>query len=81
MSAPEEPRSQWSDAQFWERWDTLESRHRQIQSRHELARRRLDRASGAEAAELRDAWRTYCEVIAELDRTADEIAALHTGKL
>ncbi len=64
------------DEQFWERLDRLENEHRRLQSEHESARRRLDRADPREAQEVRDAWDQYCEVIAELDRTTQEFDAL-----
>jgi hypothetical protein len=76
MSASETPRAEWLDSQFWERLDRIEVRHRQIQSQHDAARRTLERANVGETQELRDAWRRYCDVIDELDRTTDEFAAL-----
>ena len=62
--------------QFWERLDRLESEHRRLQLEHESARRRLDRADPREAQEVRDAWERYCQVIAELDRAAQEFDVL-----
>jgi len=78
MSASEPLRAEWLDPRFWDRLDRLESRHRRLQSEHHEARRGLERLSSDESAELRAAWRRYCEVIAELDRTAAEFEALHT---
>ncbi len=76
MSASEGTRAEWLDSRFWERLDTLEGRHQRIQSEHEALRRGLERVTHEEAAELHAAWRRYCEVIAELDRTAAELETL-----
>jgi hypothetical protein len=78
MSASEQQRAEWLDGGFWERLDRLEGRHQRIQSEHDDARRGLERLSPTEAEEVRQAWRRYCEVIAELDRTAAEFEALRT---
>jgi hypothetical protein len=78
MSAPEQQRAEWLDAGFWERLDRLEGHHQRIQSEHDHARRGLERLSRDEAEQLRQAWRRYCEVIAELDRTTAEFEALRT---
>ena len=78
MSASEEHRAEWLDPEFWERLDRLEGRHLRVQSEHESARRGLDRVTPREAEELRQAWRRYCEVIAELDRATAELEALRT---
>jgi DNA repair exonuclease SbcCD ATPase subunit len=79
MSALEEQRAEWLGAQFWERLDRLEGRHQRIQSQHEAVRRGLERVTPGEAAELRSAWRRYCEVIAELEQTAAEFESLRTN--
>ncbi len=76
MSAPREQRAEWLDPQFWDRLERLESRHRQVRSDHESARRGLDKADPRASEEIRDAWRRYCDVIAELDRTTAEFDAL-----
>lgn len=76
MNASAEPRADWLDPKFWDRLDRLESRHRQIQTEHESARRRLDRVDPKATHELREAWVRYCEVIAELDRTTGELESL-----
>jgi hypothetical protein len=78
MSASEVQRAEWLDSEFWERLDRLEGRHQRIQSEHETARRGLERVTPREAEELRKAWRRYCEVIAELDRTTAEFEVLRT---
>lgn len=78
MSASAGPRPEWLDPKFWDRLDRLESRHRQIQTAHESAWRRLDRADPKEACELREAWQRYCEIIAELERTTGELERLRT---
>jgi hypothetical protein len=78
MSASEDIRADWHDPCFLERLDNLEGRHQRIQSEHDLVRRGLERVTHLEAAELRAAWRRYCEVIAELDRTTAEFEALRT---
>lgn len=78
MSASE-LRGEWLEPRFWDRLDRLESRHQKVQSQHNEARRGLERLSPAESQELRRAWRHYCDVIAELDRTAAEFEALHAG--
>jgi hypothetical protein len=76
MSASQGERADRVEAQFWDRLDRLESEHRRLQSEHEFARRKLDRADPRETQEIRDAWRHYCEVIAELDRTTAEFDVL-----
>ena len=64
-----------SDEQ-WQRLQALEGRHQRIQSEHDDARRGLERLAAGDAAQLRAAWRRYCEVIAELDRTTSEFEGL-----
>jgi hypothetical protein len=78
MSASEDQRADWLDPCFLQRLDNLEGRHQRIQSEHELVRRGLERVTSQEAAALRAAWRRYCEVIAELDRTTAEFETLRT---
>lgn len=78
MSASEDQRADWLDPRFLQRLDNLEGRHQRIQSEHELVRRGLERVTNQEAAALRAAWRRYCEVIAELDRTTAELETLRT---
>ena len=80
MSASQVQRAEWLEPEFWERLDRLESRHQRIQTEHENARRGLDRVTPREAEELRNAWRRYCEVIDELDKTTAELEALRTYK-
>jgi hypothetical protein len=79
MSASQLQRAEWLDTRFWERLDRLESRHQRVKSDHNEARRGLERLPPGESAELRQAWRRYCEVIAELDRTTAEFEALRAG--
>ena len=79
MSASELQRAEWLDQQFWDRLDRLESQHQRLQSEHHEARRGLERLSPSESTELREAWQRYCDVIAELDRTAAEFEALRSG--
>jgi hypothetical protein len=76
MSASESYRAEWLDSSFWERFEQLEQRHQQLQTEHERARRGLERLTPNEIDEVRAAWRRYCEVIAELDQTTAEFAAL-----
>lgn len=76
MSASEDRRAEWLDPEFWERLDRLESQHQKLQSKHESARRSLDGAVHRESEELRNAWRRYCEVIEELDKTTAEFEIL-----
>ena len=80
MSASQEQRAEWLEPEFWERLDRLESRHQKIQTEHENARRGLERVTPREAEELRNAWRRYCEVIDELDKTTSELEALRSYK-
>ena len=79
MSASELQRAEWLAPLFWDRLDRLESHHQRVQSEHNEARRGLERLSPGASAELREAWRRYCDVIAELDRTAAEFEALRSG--
>jgi len=76
MSASQGERADRPEAQFWAQLDRLEGEHRRVLSEHESARRKLDRANPREVQEIRDAWRHYCEVIAELDRTTAEFDLL-----
>lgn len=78
MSASEASRTEWLDNQFWDRLDLLESRHQRIQCEHEDARRGLERVRLEEITELREAWRRYCDVIAELDQATAELETLRT---
>ena len=79
MSASEQRRAEWLEPRFWDRLDRLESRRRRLQSEHDEARRGLERLPPDETAELRRAWRRYCDVIAELDRTTAEFEVLRSG--
>jgi hypothetical protein len=76
MRAFDQGPSAWLDAQLFDRLHYLEGRHQRIQSEHDAARRRLERSSPENAGELRDAWRCYCEVIAELEHATVEIEIL-----
>jgi hypothetical protein len=80
MSASEVQRASWEDPRFLERLSSLEGRHQRIQSEHEAVRRGLEGAR-QQAADLRLAWRRYCEVIAELDQATADLEALrsHAG--
>jgi hypothetical protein len=78
MSASNQPRAAWLQAEFWERLDRIESHHQRVQSQHDSARRGLERLNPGEIEEVRQAWRHYCEVIAELDRTTAEFESLHS---
>jgi hypothetical protein len=78
MSASEEQQAAWLDPGFWERLDRLESRHRRAQSEHQRARRGLERLPPREPEDLHQAWRRYCEVIAELDQATAAIELLRT---
>jgi hypothetical protein len=72
MSASEEQRAEWLGSHFWDRLDRLEGRHQRVQSEH------AERVTPREADELRQAWRRYCEVIAELEQTPAELEAFRT---
>jgi hypothetical protein len=76
MSASEQQRAEWLDPDFWERLDRLEGRHQRIQSQYESTRRGLERLTTRETEELRQAWRRYCEVIAELEQATAEFETL-----
>ena len=79
MSATEEQRAEWLGSQFWDRLDRLEGHHQRVQSEHEAMRRNLERVTPQEADELRLAWRRYCEVIAELEKTTAEFEAFRSS--
>lgn len=79
MSASGDPRADWFVPPVWDDLKRLESRHRQLQREHDLARRRLDQVTPDEADELRNAWREYCVVIAELDEATAALEHLRTG--
>jgi prefoldin subunit 5 len=78
MSASEESRAEWLGNQFWERLDRLEARHQRIQSEHEAARRGLERVRAEDAVELVNAWRRYCEVIADLNQITAQMEAFRS---
>lgn len=78
MSASELQRAEWLDPRFWDRLDRLESHYQRLQSDHNEARRGLERLA-PRSEDLREAWRRYCEVIAQLDRAAAEFEALRMG--
>jgi hypothetical protein len=79
MSAAEHQRAEWPDGRFWERLDRLEERLRHAQSEHKRVRRGLDRLTPDENEQLRQAWRDYSAVIAELDRATADVEALRMG--
>ena len=79
MSASGDPQADWLTPPLWDDLKRLESRHRELQREHDLARRRLDQVTVQEAEELRSAWRDYCEVIAELDEATAALEHLRTG--
>jgi hypothetical protein len=62
--------------QQWEKLRSLEDRHQRVQSEYDAARRGLERLAPGDAAQLCAAWRRYCEVIAELERTTSEFEGL-----
>ncbi len=66
--------------QQWQKLRSLEDRHQRVQSEHDAARRGLERLARGDVAQLREAWRRYCEVIAELDRTTSEFEGLRACK-
>ena len=78
MSASQQRRAEWLGPGFWDRLDRLQCHHQRIRSEHDAARRGLEQLSAHDSEELRQAWRRYCEVIAELDRSAGEFEALRT---
>ena len=79
MSASEDARAGWLAPPVWDELKRLEGRHRELQKEHDIARRRLDQVTAEEAGELRNAWRQYCEVIAELDDTTAALEHLRCG--
>jgi len=62
----------------WEKLHALEGRHQRVEREHDAARRGLRRHAPGDTAELHAAWRRYCEVIAELERSAAEFEELGT---
>jgi hypothetical protein len=80
MTASEEMGPIWLDQQFWKRLNRVERHHERIQSQHETWRRSLARSRVTLNADLRLAWARYCEVIAELERTAGELEMLRIGQ-
>lgn len=79
MSASGDPQANWLAPPLWDDLKRLESRHRELQREHDVARRRLDQVKPEEGDELRNAWRNYCEVIAELDEATAALEHLRTG--
>ena len=63
---------------FWDRLNRIELQHQRAQCQHETLRRGLDALHGDHGGDLFDAWRRYCDVIAELDRTTAELEALRS---
>jgi hypothetical protein len=78
MSASKEQRADWPECDFFERPDRLEDHHPRLQCKHDSARRHFDSAGSRESVEVRDCWRHYCQVIAELDQTGADFEALRT---
>ena len=76
MSASEQRRAEWLAQEFWEELDRLEGLHQRVQSEQFSAQRGLERLPPSESEEIHHAWRRYCEVIAELDRTTAEFEVL-----
>jgi len=84
MSTEAETRAEWLDSKFWDRLDRLEGQHRRLQCEHESARRNMHESvrrhtndtDPAAAREIREAWRRYCSVIAQLDRATSELESL-----
>jgi hypothetical protein len=68
----------WLGDLFWDRLNRLEAQHQRIQSQHDTARRSLEAVQRKDSAEVLDAWKRYCEVIAELDRATAELECLRT---
>jgi len=79
MSASEDPRLEWLATPLWDDLKRLESRHRELQREHDVVRRRLDQVTNDEAVEMRNVWKDYCDVIAELDETTAALEHLRTG--
>jgi hypothetical protein len=71
----------WLDQRFWERLKSIEAHHWRLQIKHESARRGLEQVGESQTSELQDAWRRYCVVIIELERTTAEIEALRNGSM
>lgn len=67
---------EWPNAELWAQLEHLEGRHQRVHSEYEQARRGLESLTPQEIEEVRSAWRRYCEVIAELDRTTSEFETL-----
>jgi hypothetical protein len=78
VNALEERLPFWLGDLFWDRLNRLEARHLRIQSQHDAARRGLEAVQRKSSPEVLDAWRRYCDVIAELDRTTAELESLRT---
>lgn len=77
MFAAQEATGNGQDEAFWDRLKFLEARHQTLQARHEQLQRRVDDQSGVMPSEdLRETWKHYCEVIAELEHTAEEFTTL-----
>jgi hypothetical protein len=78
LATAEERQPFWLRELFWSRLNHIETHHLQVQSQHEAARRGLDAVQRSRSVDLFDAWKRYCEVIAELDRTTAELEVLRT---
>ena len=76
MNALTERLPLWLGDLFWDRLNRLEAHHQRIQSQHDTARRGLEAVQRTGSAEVLDAWRRYCDVIAELDRATAELESL-----
>jgi len=76
MNAIENEQQSCIDHHSWTRLQRLEAQHRRLQSECDVARRGLDGAGIERGMELREAWKHYCEVIAELDQTTAQIEVL-----
>lgn len=82
MSAAEESvsadraRGHLLDDCSWKRLRILEAEHQNLLNRHEQERRLLAAVLHSQGPELRQAWRSYCKLVAALDRTTAELETL-----
>ncbi len=62
---------------FWDRLRVLEAQHQSLQHEQDRLCRALDEATLMQTAEdLRETWKRYSQVIAELDDNAEKFGTL-----
>jgi hypothetical protein len=70
----------WLDESAWQRLARVEVHHQKILHEHETLSRRIAALPALRDEEMRTAWARYCDVIRELDRTAEQLEAIQSDR-